>query len=141
MLALQRLCTTMWRRVLLLATLAAAQSGRPDWDDAFVCDAPVPPRAANMLDRYFPRQAGDPFVLERSGWTTHDVLTELLQSALGGNSKTVMVAAVSPASINFDESLSTLRYADRAKQIKVVVEVMENATDKLIRKLEEENGL
>ena len=51
------------------------------------------------------------------------VLTELLQSALGGNSKTVMVAAVSPASINFDETLSTLRYADRAKQIKVVVEV------------------
>ena len=67
------------------------------------------------------------------------VLTELLQSALGGNSKTVMVAAVSPASINFDESLSTLRYADRAKQIKVVVEVMENPTDKLIRELKSEN--
>jgi len=67
------------------------------------------------------------------------VLTELLQSALGGNSKTVMVAAVSPASINFDESLSTLRYADRAKQIKVVVEIMENPTDKLIRELKAEN--
>ena len=67
------------------------------------------------------------------------VLTELLQSALGGNSKTVMVAAVSPANINFDESLSTLRYADRAKQIKVVVEVQENPTDKLIRQLKEEN--
>lgn len=67
------------------------------------------------------------------------VLTELLQSALGGNSKTVMVAAVSPAHINFDESLSTLRYADRAKQIKVVVEVMENPTDKLIRELKAEN--
>jgi len=67
------------------------------------------------------------------------VLTELLQSALGGNSKTVMVAAVSPANINFDESLSTLRYADRAKQIKVVVEVMENPTDKLIRELKSEN--
>eukprot|EP00967_Tisochrysis_lutea_P072369 scaffold96392_cov23-Tisochrysis_lutea.AAC.1 len=67
------------------------------------------------------------------------VLTELLQSALGGNSKTVMVAAVSPANINYDESLSTLRYADRAKQIKVVVEVMENPTDKLIRELKAEN--
>ena len=67
------------------------------------------------------------------------MLTELLQSALGGNSKTVMVAAVSPASINFDESLSTLRYADRAKQIKVVVEVVENPTDKLIRELKAEN--
>lgn len=67
------------------------------------------------------------------------VLTELLQSALGGNSKTVMVAAVSPADINFDESLGTLRYADRAKQIKVMVEVMENPTDKLIRELKAEN--
>ena len=68
------------------------------------------------------------------------VLTELLQSALGGNSKTVMVAAVSPASINFDETLGTLRYADRAKQIKVVVEVQESPTDKLIRELKAENG-
>ena len=39
------------------------------------------------------------------------VLTELLHSALGVNSKTVMVAAVSPASINYDETLGTLRYA------------------------------
>ena len=37
--------------------------------------------------------------------------------------------------MNFDETLSTLRYADRAKQIKVVVEVQENPTDKLIREL------
>ena len=66
-------------------------------------------------------------------------LTQILQSALGGNSKTIMVAALSPADINFDETLSTLRYADRAKQIKVVVEVMENPTDKLIRQLKEEN--
>ena len=50
-----------------------------------------------------------------------------------------MVAAVSPASLNFDETLSTLRYADRAKQIKVVVEVQENPTDKLIRELKAEN--
>ena len=40
-------------------------------------------------------------------------------NALGGNSKTIMIAAVSPADINYDESLSTLRYADRAKKIKV----------------------
>jgi hypothetical protein len=38
--------------------------------------------------------------------------------SLGGNSKTVMVATVSPVSYNFDESLSTLRYASRAKMIK-----------------------
>ena len=47
------------------------------------------------------------------------VLTKLLMNALGGNSKTIMIAAVSPADINYDESLSTLRYADRAKKIKV----------------------
>jgi len=66
-------------------------------------------------------------------------LTMLLQNALGGNSKTVMVAALSPADINYEETLSTLRYADRAKQIKTVATVQENPTDKLIRELREEN--
>ncbi len=46
------------------------------------------------------------------------VLTMLLQNSLGGNAKTIMIAALSPADINFDETLSTLRYANRAKQIK-----------------------
>lgn len=45
-------------------------------------------------------------------------LTRLLQESLGGNSLTVMVAAISPADYNFDETLGTLRYADRAKSIK-----------------------
>ncbi|CAH1773103.1 unnamed protein product [Owenia fusiformis] len=67
------------------------------------------------------------------------VLTKLLKNALGGNSKTVMIAAVSPADINYDESLSTLRYADRAKQIKTSVKVNEDPTEKLIRELNEEN--
>ena len=44
-------------------------------------------------------------------------LTWLLKDSLGGNSKTVMVATVSPASDNYEETLSTLRYADRAKKI------------------------
>ena len=44
-------------------------------------------------------------------------LTRILQNALGGNSKTIMICAVSPADMNFEESLSTLRYADRAKKI------------------------
>jgi len=38
------------------------------------------------------------------------VLTKLLQNALGGNSKTIMIAALSPADINYDETLGTLRY-------------------------------
>lgn len=45
-------------------------------------------------------------------------LTRLLQDSLGGNTKTVMVANLGPADYNFDETMSTLRYADRAKQIK-----------------------
>ena len=66
-------------------------------------------------------------------------LTKLLANALGGNSKTVMICAVSPAYDNFEESLSTLRYADQAKKIKNRAVVNESATDKLIRELTEEN--
>ena len=44
-------------------------------------------------------------------------LTWLLKDSLGGNSKTIMIATVSPADDNYDESMSTLRYADRAKRI------------------------
>jgi hypothetical protein len=44
-------------------------------------------------------------------------LTRILQNALGGNSKTIMICALSPATLNYEETLSTLRYADRAKKI------------------------
>ena len=44
-------------------------------------------------------------------------LTRLLQDSLGGNTKTVMIAAIGPADYNVDETLSTLRYASRAKKI------------------------
>ncbi|TNN19372.1 Kinesin-like protein, partial [Schistosoma japonicum] len=67
------------------------------------------------------------------------VLTKLLQNALGGNSKTVMIAAISPADINYDETLSTLRYADRAKQIKNTVLINEDPMESLIRELKAEN--
>ncbi|OON14670.1 kinesin motor domain protein [Opisthorchis viverrini] len=63
------------------------------------------------------------------------VLTKLLQNALGGNSKTIMIAAISPADINYQESLSTLRYADRAKRIKNKAIVNEDPMEKLIREL------
>ncbi|XP_040119558.1 kinesin-like protein KIF28P [Oryx dammah] len=46
------------------------------------------------------------------------VLTKLLQSALGGNSRTTLIAAISPADICYEETLSTLRYAERAKKIR-----------------------
>lgn len=67
-------------------------------------------------------------------------LTKLLMNALGGNSKTIMVAAISPADINYDETLSTLRYADRTKQIKTKAFINEDPTEKLIRDLQEENA-
>ncbi|XP_014260252.1 kinesin-like protein unc-104 isoform X6 [Cimex lectularius] len=66
------------------------------------------------------------------------VLTWLLRENLGGNSKTAMIAAISPADINYDETLSTLRYADRAKQIMCKAVVNEDANAKLIRELKEE---
>ncbi|XP_023030735.1 kinesin-like protein unc-104 isoform X2 [Drosophila willistoni] len=65
-------------------------------------------------------------------------LTWLLRENLGGNSKTAMIAAISPADINYDETLSTLRYADRAKQIVCKAVVNEDANAKLIRELKEE---
>lgn len=66
------------------------------------------------------------------------VLTKLLMNALGGNSKTIMIAAISPADINYDETLSTLRFMDRAKSIKTKAVVNETESDKLIRELKEE---
>lgn len=66
-------------------------------------------------------------------------LTRILQNALGGNSKTIMICAISPASMNYEESLSTLRYADRAKKIVNKAVVNESATDKIIRELKQEN--
>uniref|UniRef100_A0A2K5PZA9 plus-end-directed kinesin ATPase n=1 Tax=Cebus imitator TaxID=2715852 RepID=A0A2K5PZA9_CEBIM len=57
---------------------------------------------------------------------------------LGGNSRTAMVAALSPADINYDETLSTLRYADRAKQIKCNAVINEDPNAKLVRELKEE---
>ncbi|KAG0367961.1 kinesin-like protein Klp8 [Gamsiella multidivaricata] len=66
------------------------------------------------------------------------VLTWLLKDCLGGNSKTTMIAALSPADVNYDETLSTLRYADQAKRIKNKAIVNEDPNAKLIRELKEE---
>lgn len=66
------------------------------------------------------------------------VLTWLLKDSLGGNSMTAMIAAISPADINYDETLSTLRYADSAKRIKNHAVVNEDANARMIRELKEE---
>jgi kinesin family protein 1 len=78
----------------------------------------------------------------------NSTLTKLLANSLGGNSKTIMIGAISPAHdayegnifySNNQDTLSTLRFLDRAKGIKNVAVVNENAIDKLIRELKEEN--
>lgn len=65
-------------------------------------------------------------------------LTRLLQDSLGGNSKTVMVANIGPASYNYDETLTTLRYAHRAKNIKNKPKINEDPKDALLREFQEE---
>lgn len=50
-----------------------------------------------------------------------------------------MICAISPARDNFEETLSTLRYANQAKMIKLNAQINESETDKLIRELTEEN--
>ncbi|XP_061446830.1 kinesin-like protein KIF1C [Rhineura floridana] len=66
------------------------------------------------------------------------VLTWLLKENLGGNSRTAMIAALSPADINYEETLSTLRYADRTKQIRCNAIINEDPNARLIRELKEE---
>ena len=65
-------------------------------------------------------------------------LTWLLKDSLGGNTKTVMLAAIGPADYNYEETLSTLRYANRAKQIKNKPKVNEDPKDALLRQYKEE---
>uniref|UniRef100_A0A8C6IBA0 StAR-related lipid transfer protein 9 n=1 Tax=Mus spicilegus TaxID=10103 RepID=A0A8C6IBA0_MUSSI len=66
------------------------------------------------------------------------VLTWLLKESLGGNSKTIMVATVSPAHTSYSETMSTMRYASNAKNIINKPRVNEDANVKLIRELREE---
>ncbi|XP_018599446.2 kinesin-like protein KIF3C [Scleropages formosus] len=65
-------------------------------------------------------------------------LTRLLQDSLGGNAKTIMVATLGPSSSNYDETLTTLRYANRAKNIKNKPRVNEDPKDALLREFQEE---
>lgn len=66
------------------------------------------------------------------------VLTWLLKDSLGGNAKTIMIATISPADCNYGETLSTLRYANRAKNIINKPRVNEDPNVKLIRELKAE---
>lgn len=65
-------------------------------------------------------------------------LTRLLQDSLGGNTKTVMVANIGPADYNYDETMSTLRYANRAKNIKNKPRINEDPKDAMLREFQTE---
>ncbi|KAM7538429.1 hypothetical protein Aperf_G00000067747 [Anoplocephala perfoliata] len=65
-------------------------------------------------------------------------LTRILQDSLGGNSKTVMIANIGPADLNYEESVSTLRYANHAKLIKNAARINEDPKDALIRQFQKE---
>lgn len=65
-------------------------------------------------------------------------LTRLLQDSLGGNTKTLMISNVGPAEYNFDETINTLRYANRAKNIKNKPKINEDPKDALLREYQDE---
>ncbi|XP_029287751.1 LOW QUALITY PROTEIN: kinesin-like protein KIF17 [Cottoperca gobio] len=65
-------------------------------------------------------------------------LTRLLQDSLGGNTRTLMIACLSPADNNYEESLSTLRYANRAKSIQNRPCINEDPKDALLQEYQEE---
>ncbi|GLI58618.1 hypothetical protein VaNZ11_000353 [Volvox africanus] len=65
-------------------------------------------------------------------------LTRLLMDSLGGNTKTIMCANMGPADWNYDETLSTLRYANRAKNIKNKPKINEDPKDAMLREFQEE---
>ncbi|XP_051873103.1 kinesin-like protein KIF28 [Pristis pectinata] len=69
----------------------------------------------------------------------NSVLTRLLSSALGGNSKTFMVATISPADICYDETMSTLRFAERAKSIQNRAMINESITEQFFMDLKADN--
>lgn len=65
-------------------------------------------------------------------------LTRLLQDSLGGNTKTVMISNVGPADYNYDETMNTLRYASRAKNIQNKPRINEDPKDALLREYQDE---
>ncbi|KAH8272462.1 hypothetical protein KR044_005142 [Drosophila immigrans] len=65
-------------------------------------------------------------------------LTRLLQDSLGGNTKTIMISCISPADSNYDETLSTLRYASRAKNISNIPKINEDPKDAQLRQYQQE---
>ena len=88
------------------------------------------------MNEYFPSLncVGPLFIL----FFRDSKLTRLLQDSLGGNAKTIMIANVGPANYNYDETSTTLRYANRAKNIKNIPKINEDPKDALLREFQDE---
>ncbi|KAM6464130.1 kinesin-like protein KIF16B isoform 3-T3 [Liasis olivaceus] len=86
------------------------------------------------------QDASNPLIKKKQVFVPYrdSVLTWLLKDSLGGNSKTIMIATISPADVNYGETLSTLRYANRAKNIINKPTINEDPNVKLIRELRAE---
>ncbi|XP_076971184.1 kinesin-like protein KIF16B isoform X3 [Tamandua tetradactyla] len=86
------------------------------------------------------QDAANPLIKKKQVFVPYrdSVLTWLLKDSLGGNSKTIMIATISPADVNYGETLSTLRYANRAKNIINKPTINEDSNVKLIRELRAE---
>ena len=76
----------------------------------------------------------------QSVYASHLILCRLSPDSLGGNARTIMVANMGPAAYNYDESVTTLRYANRAKNIKNKPKINEDPKDALLREFQEEIG-
>lgn len=102
------------------------------------CTVCFPKHGLSLVWSHFNPYLGEVNLLQFSGaWTCFPVLLSLmcrlLKESLGGNSKTAMIATLSPATTNVDESLSTLRYAQQARLIINIAKVNEDTNAKLIR--------
>uniref|UniRef100_A0A5F8H0B2 Kinesin-like protein KIF16B n=1 Tax=Monodelphis domestica TaxID=13616 RepID=A0A5F8H0B2_MONDO len=93
-----------------------------------------------LLQSDLSQDAAYPLVKKKQVFVPYrdSVLTWLLKDSLGGNSKTIMIATISPADVNYGETLSTLRYANRAKNIINKPTINEDPNVKLIRELRAE---
>jgi kinesin family member 1 len=116
--------TTLGKVISALAEISAISSSLPSTTPGALSKKPSSVALKKKTDMFIPYR--------------DSVLTWLLKENLGGNSKTAMLAAISPADVNYEETLSTLRYADRAKQIVCKAVVNEDANGRLIRELKEE---
>ncbi|KAJ3117848.1 kinesin-like protein Klp8 [Phlyctochytrium bullatum] len=138
---INRSLTTLGKVISALADLSSGGGGgEPKGDDRAGASAAGQPPASRRSVGQRRSRVLEPFIPYRDS-----VLTWLLKDCLGGNSKTIMLAALSPVDASYDETLSTLRYAERAKRIvnRAVVneeDVGGNAGAKVVRELKDEIG-